>query len=98
MDTAEAMAEERGLAGEAFNFSNEEPLAVSPLVERILKAVGRTDLEPEVLNQASNEIREQFLSAEKARTRLGWRPRFTLDEGLARTVEWYRKQIEDGAL
>jgi CDP-glucose 4,6-dehydratase len=98
MDTAAALAERRELAGEAFNFSNEEPLTVRQIVARILAALAREDLEPDVRNQASNEIREQFLSAKKAREVLRWKPRFTLDEGLRRTAAWYRKQLEDGAL
>jgi CDP-glucose 4,6-dehydratase len=48
-------------------------------------------LEPNVLNEASNEIRAQYLSSAKARERLQWRPAFTLDEGLARTIDWYRR-------
>jgi CDP-glucose 4,6-dehydratase len=85
---AERLAEDRGLAGEAFNFSNETQLTVLALVERILTLMG-SQLEPDVRNEATNEIRHQYLSAEKARNRLGWRPRFTLDQGLARTIEWY---------
>jgi CDP-glucose 4,6-dehydratase len=98
MDTAEKLAADRALAGEAFNFSNEEPQTVLELVERILAVMSRKDLEPEVRNEASNEIREQYLAAGKARKMLGWKPRFTLDEGLARTAAWYRKQLDDGAL
>jgi CDP-glucose 4,6-dehydratase len=98
MDTAKALSERRDLAGHAFNFSNEEPLTVRQIVARILAAVGRGDLEPEVRNEASNEIREQFLSSKKAREMLGWKPRLTLDQGLQRTAAWYRKQLEDGAL
>ncbi len=98
MDTAVAMAERRELCGQAFNFSNEEPLTVRQIVDRILKAVGRGDLEPEVRNEASHEIREQFLSAKKARELLHWKPRFSLDDGLARAATWYRKQLEDSAL
>lgn len=98
MDTAAALAERRELAGHAFNFSNEEPLTVNQMVERILKTLGRADLVPEVRNQASNEIREQFLSAQKARQLLSWKPRFTLTEGLQRTAAWYKKQLEDGAV
>ncbi len=42
-----------------------------------------SDLEPDVRNEATNEIRHQYLSAgEGARELLGWRPLFTLDEGL----------------
>ena len=47
-------------------------------------------LEPDVRNEASNEIRHQYLSAAAARTQLGWKPQFTLDDGLARTIAWYR--------
>jgi CDP-glucose 4,6-dehydratase len=88
------LSRDRSLAGEAFNFSNEAPLTVTALVERILAAAGRSDLVPEVLNQASNEIREQFLDATKAKQRLHWKPRFTLEEGLARTAAWYRAVLE----
>jgi CDP-glucose 4,6-dehydratase len=95
MDTAKALASRRDLAGHAFNFSNEEPITVMQIVERILKTVGRTDLTPDVRNEASHEIREQFLSAKKARETLGWRPRFSLDEGLQRTEEWYRKLLKE---
>jgi CDP-glucose 4,6-dehydratase len=98
MDTAQALAERRELAGEAFNFSNEEPLTVLKIVERILRAAGRSDLEPEVRNEATHEIREQYLSAKKARSVLAWKPRFTLDDGLERTGAWYRQLIADGAM
>jgi len=37
------------------------------------------------------EIRHQFLSAERARTVLNWRPQFTLESGLDRTLAWYRE-------
>ncbi len=55
----------------------------------ILKLMG-SNLEPDVRNEASNEIRRQYLSAHKARTVLGWTPQFTLEDGLRRTIEWYR--------
>lgn len=97
LQTAERLASDRSLAGEAFNFSNEAPLTVIALVERILAAAGRSDLVPEILNQASNEIREQFLDAGKAKQRLGWQPRFSLDEGLARTAAWYRAFLAEPA-
>jgi CDP-glucose 4,6-dehydratase len=86
---AERLAADRDLRGRAFNFSNEEPLAVLEIVERILALMG-CELEPDVRNEAANEIRAQHLSAERARAELGWRPLFTLDEGLRRTIDWYR--------
>ena len=90
---AEKMEEKR-IHGEAFNFSTEHPETVLEIVEKIIQAMG-SDLEPEILNQATNEIRDQYLSAEKARVLLNWQPTFTLEEGLKRTVEWYRAFFTD---
>lgn len=92
---AEALEARPELRGEAFNFSFESPMTVLGLVERILDHCGRSDLVPEVLDlpEARHEIPEQRLSAEKARTELGWAPRVGLEEGLARTVAWYRDYL-----
>jgi CDP-glucose 4,6-dehydratase len=87
---AERLASDAALRGQAFNFSNESQVSVIELVDLILRKMGST-LRPEVLNQASNEIRHQFLSAERARTILNWKPQFTLESGLDRTLGWYRE-------
>ena len=93
---AESLATRPDLAGEAFNFSFERPLTVLEFVNLMLTAVGRLDLQPKVLNlpEARLEIPVQMLSAEKARQQLNWQPRFGLDEGLARTIDWYRNYFE----
>ncbi len=78
------------LRGAAFNFSNELQITVLDLVNRILRSMG-SELEPDIRNQASNEIRHQYLSASRARQELNWRPLFTLEEGLERTIPWYRE-------
>lgn len=93
MTLAEQMATRPELCGEAFNFSNEQPVTVVDVVSRVL-AVMDSRLVPRVLNQECQEIRRQYLSAEKSRRVLGWSPRFTLDEGLARTVDWYRDHLQ----
>jgi CDP-glucose 4,6-dehydratase len=87
---AERLAEQPELKGHAFNLSNEQPVTVLELVDRIGAAMGRK-VEPVVQNQASNEIRKQYLDATKAREMLRWKPSFSLDEGLTRTIGWYRE-------
>lgn len=87
---AERLGADRGLRGMAFNFSNEIQITVLELVEKILAKM-ESKLMPEVQNQVSNEIRHQYLSAERARKLLKWAPEFTLDEGLDRTIAWYRE-------
>ncbi|MBX3192230.1 MAG: GDP-mannose 4,6-dehydratase [Labilithrix sp.] len=89
---AERLATDPQLAGEAYNFSNEQQITVNQLVERILRLM-KSDLVPLVKNEASNEIRRQYLSAEKARKTFAWKPLFSLDEGLEKTVAWYRAHL-----
>jgi CDP-glucose 4,6-dehydratase len=95
MTLAEWLADHPEGKGEAFNFSNEEQITVTELVRRILELM-ESEAEPEVRNEASNEIRAQFLSAEKARTMLEWAPLFSLDEGLRRSIAWYTELLGTG--
>jgi CDP-glucose 4,6-dehydratase len=85
---AEYLASQSELKGQAFNFSNEIQTSVREIVKKILMQMN-LQLEPSILNETTNEIRHQYLSAEKARTQLGWQPMFNLDEGLQRTIKWY---------
>ena len=80
---------EPGVKGEAFNFSDESPLAVLDLVAAIRRLM-ESDIEPDVRNVAHGEIRDQFLSARKARDVLGWSVEYDLDRGLRETIDWYR--------
>jgi CDP-glucose 4,6-dehydratase len=97
-DAAEAYVElaqrahEPGIAGEAWNFSNELQLTAAEMARRVLEACGRRDLELEIRGGALHEIPHQYLSSAKARSVLGWQPAHGLDEGLRRTVAWYRGQ------
>ena len=75
--------------GEAFNFSDESPLSVLDIVNAIRRLTG-SDLEPDVRNIAQGEIRDQFLSAAKARDTLRWRAAYDLDTALSETIAWYR--------
>ena len=77
------------LFGQAFNFSNEEPISVLELVKIIYKACDRKP-SYKILNKVKYEIRNQFLSAQKAKRMLGWKPKYILDEGLKRTFKWYK--------
>ncbi|MBS1811272.1 MAG: GDP-mannose 4,6-dehydratase [Acidobacteria bacterium] len=87
---AEQLAAKRALAGEAFNFGNDAKLNVLELVRMILRLTGREDLAPDIRNEAQNEIPHQYLDTTKARTGLSWQPQFGLEEGLRRTIDWYR--------
>ena len=87
---AEALACGAATPGEAFNFSNEQEIGVLELTRRILTAMGSA-LEPDIKNEATSEIRRQYLSASRARARLGWTPLHNLQSGLEHTIAWYRE-------
>jgi CDP-glucose 4,6-dehydratase len=93
---AEKLAQQPELTGHAFNFSNQISVSVIEIVQKILAAMD-SNLEPDIRNEASNEIRNQVLDAAKARTMLQWSPLFSLDEGLMRTISWYREFLASKA-
>ena len=90
IDLAEKMASKPEIIGKAYNYSNEIQLNVSDLTNLILKLMVREDLKPTVLDQATNEIRHQYLSAERAHKELDWTPKYSLKSGLERTIGWYQ--------
>lgn len=83
-----------GVFGEAFNFGNELSLTVIEMVSKILNLMDREELEPLILNEAKCEIKNQYLSSKKAREVLGWRPAYTLEDGLKETIEWYKNFLD----
>jgi CDP-glucose 4,6-dehydratase len=90
---AEQLSTRPELKGQAYNFSNEIQITVSQIVNKLLRLMN-SNLEPQIHNGVSNEIRHQYLSAEKARKELNWQPLFTLNEGLSRTIAWYQEFLE----
>jgi CDP-glucose 4,6-dehydratase len=89
---AEAMDDTR-LHGKAFNYSTESQLDVLQITHLILRLMERADLEPNVLNEARGEIPHQYLSAARARALLHWSPRYSIEQALKETVDWYREYL-----
>jgi len=87
------LSEDNSISGEAFNFSLEERLTVLEIVQMALRIMGRSDLDPVIQNIVTTEVREQYLDASKARERLGWKPKYSMEEGIRETVEWYREHF-----
>lgn len=87
MMTAEQMDVARG---QAFNFGVDQPRAVLEMIDAIVTLSGNADLSPIILNEAKNEIQDQYLLSEKAARVLGWKPQYSLQEGLQATMAWYK--------
>ena len=87
---AEALSRTPELRGEAFNFGLGQRRTALEIVHLITALMGRADLQPDVRNVASNEIREQYLDISKATAVLNWSPNFTLQQGLECTIQWHK--------
>jgi CDP-glucose 4,6-dehydratase len=91
---AEELATKPELYGQAFNFSNEKPLTVLEITQKIIDLMG-SKLQPIIRNEVVNEIRDQYLDAGRARKQLGWSPEWNISNGLQETIEWYREYFSD---
>ncbi|MES2142224.1 MAG: GDP-mannose 4,6-dehydratase [Pseudomonadota bacterium] len=89
MSLCEALRKNSALAGEVFNFSNGTQYTVLNLISTILDLM-HSNLKPIILGKNKGEILAQYLDSSKAHKDLGWWPRFTLEEGLERTITWYK--------
>lgn len=85
------------VCGQAFNFGMDDPRSALNMAETIIALSDHPGLKPVVLNQASHEIAKQFLSSEKAQRVLGWRAQYSLEDGLRRTLAWYREFLQKHA-
>ncbi len=83
-------SQDKHIRGEAFNFSGEQAWTVLEIVGNIQKLMKCEHIEPTILNQASAEIRDQYLDSSKAKRLLKWAPLFSLEKGLVHTIEWYK--------
>ena len=91
---ADALIGGRG-AGLAFNAGGERPYTVLEIVETITRLAG-TGVEPEIRGRGNpeGEIERQYVDSTRLRELTGWRPGFSLEDGLTRTIEWYRENPE----
>lgn len=82
------------LHGHSFNFSIPNKLTVLEIVNLIIKLMN-SELKPKILNQVKSEIKHQYLSSEKAEKVLNWKPKYTLEQGLLETIEWYKNYFKN---
>ncbi|MBI3258649.1 MAG: GDP-mannose 4,6-dehydratase [Ignavibacteriae bacterium] len=88
-------ANKENVRGQAFNFGPNKPYSVLEIVSSLQRLMGRSDLAPQIRNEAKEEIRNQSLDSQKARKIFDWQPLFTLEEGLQHTINWYRNYFKN---
>jgi dTDP-glucose 4,6-dehydratase len=81
---------ERGRAGEAYNVGGPDECENVDVVRRILELTGRDESLIEHVKDRPGHDRRYSLSSEKLQAELGWEAQVRFEDGLARTVDWYR--------
>ncbi|MEV4419467.1 NAD-dependent epimerase/dehydratase family protein [Patulibacter sp. NPDC049589] len=81
--------------GEAFNAGGGRPHSVRSVIDAVVRVSGH-DLVPDVRGSGtpSGEIDRQYVDSTKLRERTGWEPLVGLDDGIARTLDWYREHLD----
>ena len=79
------------ITGEVINVATGVDESVSRIADLVLELVGKPASLKEFVHERPGQVRRHVGSTEKAERLLGWRARTSLEEGLARTVQWYRE-------
>jgi dTDP-glucose 4,6-dehydratase len=80
-----------GRAGEVYNVGGQNEWTNLDLVKLLLSQVGKPESLITFVKDRPGHDRRYAIVADKIRDELGWRPRHTFPEGLARTIAWYRE-------
>jgi CDP-glucose 4,6-dehydratase len=81
------------IRGQAFNCSTDEPLSVLEMTQLILRLSPHPQLEPIVLDEVKNEIKDQYLNSAKLHDALGWQPAWSREAAMVETMAWYAQYL-----
>jgi dTDP-glucose 4,6-dehydratase len=95
-DDAEAIeavieADLDAVVGEVINVATGVDESVSRIADLVLELLGKPASLKEFVHERPGQVRRHVGSTDNAERLLGWRARTSLEEGLARTVQWYRE-------
>jgi nucleoside-diphosphate-sugar epimerase len=96
-DTAAGLiaAMERGTSGEVYNIGRPDEVTVLDFAERVRRAAASRSPIVQIAGRPQ-EIRRRCPDPTKAERALGWSPQTSLDQGLDRTIAWYRSRLTVG--
>lgn len=78
--------------GESFNIGSGQKTTIAGIAQTARQIFGIQDEPQFTMPNRAWDVSDWYARIDKARTRLGWRPRTALADGVARMTEWYRAQ------
>jgi dTDP-glucose 4,6-dehydratase len=79
------------VAGEVLNVATGIDISVAEIADRVLHELGKPSSLKSFVTERPGQVDRHIGSTEKTERLTGWRARVPFDEGLARTVAWYRE-------
>jgi CDP-glucose 4,6-dehydratase len=81
--------------GHAFNCGTDQPVSVLEMTRMIIKLSPHPELVPTILDDARNEIKDQYLDSAKIREMVGWEPTYSQEAALRETIGWYARYLAE---
>jgi UDP-glucose 4-epimerase len=76
---------------QTYNIGSGGAVSVNRLYDLITRQLGKSDFRPKRGPKRMGDVRLFYLDCKKAEAELGWKPLVTLEEGIDRTLAWYRE-------
>jgi GDP-L-fucose synthase len=93
VDMVDLVLKKQQTSFELYNCGQGEAFPVSEIVGKIQKAAGKEDLKITYNNSKPNIPTTVILDCKKAKKELGWVPKTSIEDGLSKTIEWYKENI-----
>lgn len=77
-----------------FNFGTGEHYTVETVIKKIIRIAGKKTTIKKIQEKRTNEILKQYVSSKKAKKLLQWSTKVSLDDGLKKTINWYKKDLD----
>lgn len=92
-----AIANSATTIGEEVNIATQSEITMEDMVKKIMTLIGaecRVVMDAQRMRPDKSEVMRLCGANEKIRSMTGWSPKYSLDEGLKETIEWFRHNLE----
>ncbi|MGE6597814.1 dTDP-glucose 4,6-dehydratase [Bacillus proteolyticus] len=84
----------KGRLGEVYNIGGNNEKTNVNVVEQVINLLGKTKKDIEFVTDRLGHDRRYAIDAQKMKNEFGWEPKYTFEQGLKETVEWYENNTE----
>lgn len=84
----------KGCVGEVYNIGGNNEKTNIDVVEQIIKLLGKTKKDIEFVTDRLGHDRRYAIDAQKMKNEFEWEPKYTFEQGLKETVEWYKNNVD----